>query len=399
MNEELLLSAILKSRTVYEETKKLAVDTTVFTEAGALLYRVSSAQYDSDDDLQSVDLDLLKTQVERLLSSPSAARGVLDYLDTLPRCDSPINVAIEYRAVLRRAAELALASALVSGHADDICKAKERLADLDTEPDNPIESLRLTADDFDESGVERIPLMPSNLSRFLSGGPIRGQHVVVFGRPDSAKTLFAINQAALCVQHGYKVLYAANEEPEKEITRRLLSRLNCVDIRKLNTKQAIADAIGLTADAYSRWHLMHEASMTIDDIGRMAAAIKPDVVIIDQLQNLYTKDDNRVLQLQAIARKAREIAIKHNCVVISLTQAGDSGDGKPRLRMTDVDWSKTGIQAAVDLLIGIGVTDDLYALKQRVLTITKNKVNAKRGSLTVWIDPYMSAMLGYDRGK
>lgn len=398
-NEELLLSAILKSRAVYEEAKKLDIDLSMFNEAASALYRMASIQYERDSELQATDTDLLKAQVIQHFASPSVARGTLDYLDSLPSCASPINVALEYRAALKRGAELSLAAALVSGEEGDITAAKDRLAKLDSGSDSPVGKLRLTADDYDDSGIERIPLMPNNLRRYLSGGPIRGQHVVVFGRPDSAKTLFAINQAAMAVMHGYTVLYAANEEPEKEITRRFLSRLCGIDIRQLRTRQDIADAIGLAGEYYGRWNLLHEAGMTIEDIARAAAVVKPDIVVIDQLQNLYAKDDNKALQLQSLARKAREIAIKHDCVVISLTQAGDSGEQKPRLRMTDVDWSKTGIQAAVDLLIGIGVTDELYSHNERVLSITKNKINAKRGSLTVYIDPHMTAMFGYKRGK
>ena len=59
--------------------------------------------------------------------------------------------------------------------------------------------------------------------------------------------------------------------------------------------------------------------------------------------------------------------------MLTVHQAGDSADGRRVLRMGDLEWSNTAIQAAIDVLIGYGADDDLDAKNQRMLSLPKNK--------------------------
>jgi hypothetical protein len=59
---------------------------------------------------------------------------------------------------------------------------------------------------------------------------------------------------------------------------------------------------------------------------------------------------------------------------MSVTQAGDSADGKKFLEMGDVDYSNTGIPAACDVLLGIGADDSMIRLSERGISFPKNKV-------------------------
>ena len=77
---------------------------------------------------------------------------------------------------------------------------------------------------------------------------------------------------------------------------------------------------------------------------------------------------------------------RYNCVIVSITQAGDSADQKQVLGMGDIDWSNTGIQAAADLLIGIGTTDELERQGKRWITLCKNKVGGRHASFPVKVD-------------
>jgi hypothetical protein len=183
------------------------------------------------------------------------------------------------------------------------------------------------------------------------------------------------------------VLYVANEEPDYEITKRLLSNMTDVGLDEMrHEKDAVRRAFKTVGKDYGNWTLLHEAQISLRDVERAVVRVKPHIVIVDQLQNLVSKEDNRVIQLDRTARGVREIAIKHNCFAMSITQAGDSADEQLELRMGDIDWSNTGIPAAVDLMLGIGVTGEWFDRGWRSISVMKNKVNGTKGHMKVYTD-------------
>jgi hypothetical protein len=117
---------------------------------------------------------------------------------------------------------------------------------------------------------------------------------------------------------------------------------------------------------------------------------RPRWIIIDQLRNIAMKSDGRVNQLEAAATFAREMAKKYNCVVISVTQAGDSASNKEVLDMGDVDFSNTGIPAQADVMIGMGVNASLDSQNIRILALPKNKIGGVHDSFAVRINPFIS---------
>src|SRR5690606_34278645 len=117
---------------------------------------------------------------------------------------------------------------------------------------------------------------------------------------------------------------------------------------------------------------------------------KPDVILVDQLRNLKSKEDSRVNQLDEVARGLRDIGKAKKIVVVDVTQAGESAEGKSVLTMTDIDSSKTGVPAAADLLIGVGANKEQEASGFRVLSLCKNKINGYHGALTVKVNPFIS---------
>lgn len=205
--------------------------------------------------------------------------------------------------------------------------------------------------------------------------------------------MFALNQAAIACSNGYRVLYVANEEPAQDITRRLLSRMAGIEIEKLHDLKAIEAALKHVGEKYYNWFLFHKAGATAQDIARQAAKLRPDFIIVDQLKNVAVSDDNRALQLDKLARQVRELGIAYNCVTMSVTQAGESGNNKLVLGMSDVEWSNTGIPGAADLMIGIGVNEEYMNQNKRMISLPKNKINGVHKALPVWIDPSHTAFM------
>ena len=385
-----LLAAILQDRGVYESAAHIGLEPGDFSDAGRLLCACAGEQYKRDGNIPAVSIDILRRQVERRVSDKDMAATYIAYALALPPDVSGTNVLEEYRLLRRSRAAMELATALAQGKDEDALL--ERYVRLrDPVADNI--SYRLTAEDFEGEAGERLPMAPKTLSAFLDGGVLRGHNITVFGRPDSGKSLFALNQAAYLCTKGYKVLYVANEEPAQDITRRLLSRLTSTPIARLD----VAEAMQSCARAYGNWNLLHRAGVTIKDIRQAAGHVSPDLIVVDQIKNVATSEANRALQLDQLARSVRELGIEFGATTLSVTQAGDSASDKLRLDMGDVEWSNTGIPGAADLMIGIGVNEEWALQDKRMLSICKNKVNGRHGAVPVWIDAQCTAVLSAPR--
>ena len=120
---------------------------------------------------------------------------------------------------------------------------------------------------------------------------------------------------------------------------------------------------------------------------------KPDVLVLDQLRNLNMHQDNYVLKLEEAATQARTWAKKYSCVVVSVTQAGDSASNKAVLDLGDVDYSNTGIPAQADVMIGLGANDHHARNGELVISLPKNKVSGNHEYFTVGVEPHLSQIV------
>lgn len=396
MDERALIGAILHSRKAYEKLVGLGCSSGEFTEAARVVFEAVGEQYTRDGTVKKADSGLLRTQVERRFGAGSMADSVMDFAASVPSNSSGVNIAEEYRLLRLQRVSTTLATLLASGnHSDETQEHVESYRSLVEGEAGEEFKERLTLDDFTDEAGERIKMYPSEINAQIKGGLHRGNNVVIFGRPNSAKTMLGLNNAACMAKNGYKVLYVGNEEPPMDVTRRLLSRMSKIDIDELETRDGLKDAFKRAGKAYDRnWVLLHKANCTYQDIRRAAARLRPDVIIVDQLKNVHVAEDNRALQLDKLARQVRELGIEFQCVTISVTQAGESAEGKLVLGQTDVEWSNTGIPGAADLMIGIGVNDEFAAHDKRMLSICKNKLKNWHGAFPVWIDAQRTLVSG-----
>ena len=387
VDSHLLVAAVCKSRKLCEELKRIGVDTLGLEEAARVLVSAANEQYDRDPAAAAVDSDILRNQIERRYGPSSMAQSVVEFYERLPDNVSGINVVEECRLLRLRNVATQLATSLATGnYGEETEELLDEYRTLSHSEEQTEVKERLTFDDFEEDSAQRLPIAPLSLNNYIGGGLLRGHNLTVYGRPESGKTLFALNLAAYALRAGYKVLYVANEEPAFDVTKRLISRLSNIQIEDLRDRDTLRGAFAMTKEPYGRFHLLYEAGASARTIRRQCARIRPDYVIVDQLKNLHCKDENRALQLDTVARQIREIGIEFECITVSVTQAGESAEQKLVLSMTDVEWSNTGIPGAADLLVGIGVSEQILHSGKRILSICKNKANSRHGSFPVWMD-------------
>lgn len=231
--------------------------------------------------------------------------------------------------------------------------------------------------------------MPMALNDRLGGGLKKGNHVVAFGRPEAGKSAFAINAACGFARQGFKGIYFINEDRVEDILLRCIS--NLTGIQKFELSDRYEEATELAHEnGYANIICISASPGTLDQIERLVDRYTPDWMVIDQLRNVQIKEDNRVVQLEKAATGIRNIAKMYNVATVSVTQAGDSASGKAILDMSDIDSSKTGIPAQADLMVGIGVTDELEMQGKRYLSLPKNKLGGRHESFPVNIDILLS---------
>ena len=87
----------------------------------------------------------------------------------------------------------------------------------------------------------------------------------------------------------------------------------------------------------------------------------------------------------------RELAKRHDCAVIGVSQASAEAEGKTRVDFSMMEGSKTGKAAEADVVLGIGkhsgTNEDGEPDHTRFLTISKNKLSGYHGSIPVMIEP------------
>lgn len=400
MDERLIVSAILSKREHFDEAVRIGLDATDFNEMARAVLVPIMRQYKRDASLQAADVDLLKSAVKRKYGSKSEmARAVVEYVDSVPPCPSAVNILDEYRQVRLARLSTELATRLATGqHGDKTQELLDQYAELRDEPNGSTKRWRLSPADLDDRTGERLHLYPAILDSKIGGGVLRGHNVTVYGRPESGKSMFALNHAAASMrQDKRRILYVANEEPERDLTTRLVARLIGTTTDELRSVQRLKDAIAALGPIYEQWHLLHRAGASYEDVRAAARDIRPDWIIVDQLKNLRCKEDNRALQLDKLARQVRELGIEFDAATLSVTQAGARAEGRMVLLMDDIEWSSTGIPGAADLMVGIGVTDELDKEGRRVLNLPKNKINGKHINFPVYVYPERTEFRGTRR--
>lgn len=404
MGEKSLIASCLKSRAAYERVSPLIKDGTL-SEQGALVYKHIKEYYDRDPVATAVAIDLLVNAVCREISNPKHKAVFAELIKSLASSDvSPENVVADYVSVQREAAGLKLAASLSSNKPYseieplmDAYSAWSR-GEIPAEDDvqeavvlraAPIADLVRTS----YADGQLIQVWPKALNDRLDGGVLRGHHIVAFAVPEAGKTLFAINAMYGFLQQGLVVLYCGNEDPVEDIILRAVTRLAERTKYEVLGDPDEAERIAL-GKGYENLVLASLTPGTPREIETLVEEYKPDVLIVDQIRNLHVGVDDPVMQMDLAVKAMRRIGKKHKVVVLSITQAADSADGKAVLAANDVYYSNTACAAQADVMVGIGGTQEDFTMNRRVLSLPKNKRSGDHSWFPVQIDPTMNKIRG-----
>lgn len=385
MKEQLILAAMLKDRQAYETFTRVG-RIEDFSPLGLLVTRAVGEYYECDAGARDCSREFIEARLLRDIKNPKHEGPLRDYIAGLPGNASGANVERELRELHKQKVGGKLSLALANGAPQD--EVDKLIADYGRADIRQLGQSSLvdpldTSDMTEEKGnVEYIKLWPKALNDRLDGGALRGHHVLVFARPETGKTLVAINLCCGFLHQKLSVLYVGNEEPVADIRDRVRGRLLKVPRSEIRADTGqLAARLGkvslgklrVSADAVS----FAAVRKNLDGSDRF------DVVILDQLRNMRVKSESRTNELEAAGIEARAIAKDFNVLVVSITQAGDSASGKAFLEMSDVDSSKTGIPASADLMIGLGADETMKVNGLLGISLPKNKLSGLHDKFTV----------------
>ena len=386
--ESKILSSIIKDKESFNRLSKLNVKDS-FSDPAKFIYDIVCDFYDKDMSATEVDLELVEKRIAREL--PKQIDLYRNILKTLEGTTSSANLIEEVIAMKKDAIARELSSLLLTQKRSGVLELMESYKDveLSTQDDNDEdESLLVSASvsDVVESltNKNRIRMWPKALNE-ATGGAIRGNNVLVFGRPEVGKSLFIINMVGGLLHDGYKVLFIENEDPAKSTMSRLICRLAekpIVDV--IDNPDKVEDVV--KQKGYDNLILKSLSPGTFKDIQSLIDQHGVDVVIINQLRNIWVGKESRVEQMEIAATSARNLAKKNDILVIGVTQAGDSGTNKLRLDMGDIDFSNTGMPAQMDLIIGVGSNDEYDSKSWRMISLPKNKLSGEHVYFPVLVD-------------
>ena len=361
------------------------------------------------------DLTIIELRELYRIDNPTATRAkreivsdMLDDIGALPHIGEDVATDVVstlwQQEVGRRIADLALS--IMEGSTDKLLdiksiveKSQEGFVPKDDYEEIPTDLDTLLEFEQNESCWEfNIP----SLHKHVRGGKA-GEFMIAFARPESGKTAFWVSMVAS--QGGFawqkkNVHIFCNEEPAIRTQMRMLNACS-----NLNKKQILNGSRQLAKDRWNEiqsYIYTHDSvDMNMEDLNTYCKEHDVDILIIDQLDkvNITGKYNSSHEKLGEVYRQAREIAKRHDVLVVGLSQASAEAHGRERLSFNVMANSKTGKAAEADVIIGIGKLDEGEENPNeacvRQITISKNKLTGDHGEFQVQLVPTLSQFTSF----
>lgn len=388
-SEKGILAAFILNRDAYDLLQPVIKEDD-FSIQAQIIYKYINDFYNKDSDAIKIDKDILLSKIARKHQKHTDMFATI--LEDIEDYSVP-NVVEEFIALKKHTCSQEL-STLLLGEEEEEIKLKiqeyQELTDvsfLNQEDDSVIYKPDLVTMFEETQETDTIPVIPGALNTILKGKLRRGHHIIVFAVVEVGKTLFTLNLTVGFCTRGYKVLYLCNEEPIDDILDRFLSRFTMIDIDDIrkNPEETHTKAY---ANGFNNLILIKSHAGSCGEIERLVREHKPDVLVVDQIKNLEipgTNGDEMSTVIKA-SRFMRKIGKQYNLVPISVTQAGDSAYNKTILQLRDIYSSKTSVAGDADLMIGIGMNEDMARQNRRLINLPKNKISGKHEYFAVEFD-------------
>jgi KaiC/GvpD/RAD55 family RecA-like ATPase len=378
--ENKVIAAAMQSRRAFDIVCKLEADKNL-SPLGTQIWKGLKQYYTQGKDAECADPDIVLDQLRRRL--PGHVEPLEKAFSLLPKV-SAANVVEYVKENNLDALSVAIRNAFDKGNVEEASKLMEQyraMATLsldDATDDDKFEVLN-------GSGAEELTAQfkagntftfsPRQLNDILDG-TIPGDHILVYAPVNVGKSALAIEMAWGLCRSGKKVLFIANEGPRTRNMTRAKSRFCEMNRQQMMQDPAAADARAKKM-GWDNFYLCQLYPGTVADVKRLCEEIKPDVCIVDQVINLHLggKEPSETEKLTAVCYDLRMFYNKAHIMGISVAQADSDAIDKAVLEIKHVYYSNVGVQAQVDIMIGLGAGKGWLATGERWIQVTKNKAS------------------------
>lgn len=406
MTESKILAALMQSREAWQKIRP-HVEPSDFSSLGNLVYNEVDHYYERDMEAQYVDYECVLDRLIRKHDNKHADKFTA-FMSNLPEV-STTNILDDWCDVKMKAVAQEMGALMVKGElekADELLPVYNDLknqgltATIEGEfMDKMVTYQDAHADDFTETLEvgNRIPIAPTCINEVIGGGLIVGSHTLVYAPPETGKTAWGVNVAYAVAAGGRDILYFGNEESAEMYLNRFLCRFCRKDLAwVLKNKDAATELA--RRRGWAHLIFVYVAGGNIPEVQAKILKHMPQVVIIDQLQNLTLggkgKEPEKTILLEKLAYKMRIFYSAHKIAGISISQASEAAIGERFLTIKDVYYSNVAVQGACDLMIGIGMDKQLASQGRRMFCFTKNKLGGEHPEIQVELIHQISQFKG-----
>jgi len=312
--------------------------------------------------------------------------GGMGYLGNIIRAVAPQNASV-YAKIIKSKAKLRKL-ARIGSEMVGRAHSNETAADIIDFAQSEV----LTLDEDQESSVKTVTeLLPGFIdaldARFNNGGELSGLStgftdldkittglhdgdlVIVAGRPSMGKTTLASNIARYIALGGKSALFFSLEMPEDQIVKREIAAIGGIELNRIRSGKMEETDFSRVANAMSqlnnqRFLIDDTSGLNINQIRSRARRTKKkhglDIIVVDYLQLMDGKGDNRTQQIEMISRGLKGLAKELNVPVIALSQLNRSLEQRTNKRPMMSDLRDSGaIEQDADLILFV-YRDEVY---------------------------------------
>jgi len=406
-NLRLYILRTLLTKEKYDRLKS-EIDASIFQNGAREIYKTIGYIYKDNPNITQVNFSDLKLAYFNTYypnTSFASQKNIHELIDSIERQEEPsddvVATALKSMYRIKKADELARICLDISNNpsSSSLKQVEKFMANVDEEQTQQ-ESEAVTKDvdeiveALQEQGEFKFNL--NSLQR-ATNGIGRGNFMIVFARPDVGKTAFWVSLVAS--PNGFawqekKVSIFANEEPAIRTQMRLLNASSGLQRGNiLNGSRDLAKQKWSTISPYI--DNFDCVGKTMDDLDEYCSTNDVDILIIDQLDkiNVTGKYNATHEKLREVYTQSRELAKRHNILVIGMSQASAEAQGRSRVTFSTMENSKTGKAAEADIILGIGKEDEVENYLEdcvRFVTLSKNKLTGDHAEFEVILRPTIS---------
>ncbi len=406
-NLRLYILRTLLTKEKYDKLKS-EIDASIFQNGAREIYKTIGYIYRDNPNITQVNFSDLKLAYFNTYypnTSFASQKNIHELIDSIERQEEPsddvVATALKSMYRIKKADELARICLDISNNpsSSSLKQVEKFMANVDEEQTQQ-ESEAVTKDvdeiveALQEQGEFKFNL--NSLQR-ATNGIGRGNFMIVFARPDVGKTAFWVSLVAS--PNGFawqekKVSIFANEEPAIRTQMRLLNASSGLQRGNiLNGSRDLAKQKWSTISPYIE--NFDCVGKTMDDLDEYCSTNDVDILIIDQLDkiNVTGKYNATHEKLREVYTQSRELAKRHNILVIGMSQASAEAQGRSRVTFSTMENSKTGKAAEADIILGIGKEDEVENYLEdcvRFVTLSKNKLTGDHAEFEVILRPTIS---------